>query len=71
MTITKKIETEFIKKGADVVSDRGARTTDSVDVCVRMPKNMMRRIDAIRDEGVSRNAWIREAISDRLQRMGG
>ena len=71
MAIRKKIQRDFINKGADVVSDKDEKMLKSVDVCLRMPHSMMKRVDQIKREGVSRNAWIREAISDRLEKLEG
>jgi len=71
MIIRKKAERDFINKGADVISDKRTKTIESVDICLRMPHNMMKQIDNVKDEGVSRNAWIREAISDRLKKCKG
>jgi hypothetical protein len=71
MTLRRKVTSDFINRGADVVSDKSPKVLKSVDICLRMPYNMMKRIDGIRKEGVSRNAWIRDAISDRLEKLEG
>jgi len=68
MTIRKKIENDFISRGANVVSDKKPSRVEMIDICLRISRSMVDRIDEIKTEGSSRNAWIRDAVEERLKK---
>ena len=70
MTVKKKKYTpdEIINRGGEVRSDKKKREWTAI--CLRIPKDMVEDIDTNVDErpGMTRTAWILEAIHEKLKR---
>jgi hypothetical protein len=83
MTIRKKIEraeVEDMEKARDQVISRGGHVVADIEksspkkkewttLCLRIPVNMVERIDILLEErvGISRTAWILEAIQKEMR----
>lgn len=75
MTIKRKIEkesidlskhNEMIMRGAQVVADKEKPKTKWTTICLRITNEMIEQIDKEKSIGTSRNAWILEAIQQKI-----
>jgi hypothetical protein len=73
MAIRKKIEkTNFnsvISKGGHVAADIHQMDKVWTTMCLRITSELIRNIDEIKSIGTSRNAWILEAIQEKLSKQ--
>ena len=78
MSVKKKIEknehildaAKYIAEGAQVIADSVEKTT-SKTICLRLPENFLKMIDGVvnRRVGMNRNAWILQAIQEKLEKL--
>lgn len=63
----------LISKGSPVKEDQIKETTKWTNINLRMPSEMLKEIDnVVKDRiGMSRNAWLLEAISDKIKNDNG
>jgi len=64
---------EMIMRGGHVIADNVVEIPPKekvvwTDILLRISKEMVAQIDEVKIQGSSRNAWIREAIIERLKR---
>lgn len=68
MTIKRKIE-KFIEAGGEVSADKSKKKWAAI--CLQISRERLKELDQVLTErdGLSRNAWIREAIQEKLQKL--
>lgn len=78
MSVKKKIDknehildaAKYIAEGAPVITDHIEKST-SKTICLRLPENFLNMIDSVVNKrvGMNRNAWILQAIQERLEKL--